>query len=175
MWSSIHVHSIRELKSIKTSHLPLVVFVHFRTDCDQFRWLLDEKEHKGRRYGPFTQIYSHFWVHFQFKKYGRWRLFLRGRTKARWDSTHFGVLRFFARQMCIFWTRFSAKIAFLPISETLQRKVSLLGHCTPLWTERLTAFWSTLKETLRICKRFDWSTYTFPKINLILCTQSGHD
>ena len=27
-------------------------------------------------------------------------------------------------KMCIFWTRFSAKIAFLPISETLQRKVS---------------------------------------------------
>ena len=27
-------------------------------------------------------------------------------------------------KMCIFWTRFSAKIASLPISETLQRKVS---------------------------------------------------
>ena len=27
-------------------------------------------------------------------------------------------------KMCIFWTHFSAKIAFLPISETLQRKVS---------------------------------------------------
>ena len=45
MWSSIQVHSIRELKSITTSQL--VVFVHFRTDCDKFRWLLDEKEQKG--------------------------------------------------------------------------------------------------------------------------------
>ena len=72
MWSSIQVHSIRELKFITSSQL--VVFVHFRIDCDQFRWLLDEKEHKGRRYGPFTQIYSHFWVHFRFKKYLFWPL-----------------------------------------------------------------------------------------------------
>ena len=35
-------------------------------------------------------------------------------------------------KMCIFWTRFSAKIAFLPISETLQRKVSHISDTLSL-------------------------------------------
>ncbi len=128
MWSSIQVHSIRELKSITTSQL--VVFVHFRTvsDCDRFRWLLDEKEHKGRWYhwSIYTDLQS-FLGTFPIQKVS----ILAVEDYSFEDELKLVEIRILAYsdsspdKMCIFWTRFSAKIAFLPISETLQRKVSL--------------------------------------------------
>ena len=128
MWSSIQVHSIRELKSITTSQVPHsllcsfisgLIVIHF----DDF-WM--KRTQRQAVWSIYTDLQS-FLGTFPIQKVS----ILAVEDYSFEDELKLVEIRILAYsdsspdKMCIFWTRFSAKIAFLPISETLQRKVSL--------------------------------------------------